>query len=194
MIDWYSTLPPAQQVFAGMAIGFGAILTLLLLASLAGGDTDADVDTELDGGSISVKGVLAFLAFFGLGGWIMLRAGSPLWLSSLVGAASGYAMMSAMAAMLIRLRKLDHDGNRRAAALLDQIGEVYLTVPASGQGSGRIQVRQGSRLVEVEAVTKGAAIPTGQRARIVEVVNAGRVIVEGIVRVGERARPGGYVQ
>ncbi len=194
MIDWYTSLPIAQQVFAGLALGFGAILTLLMFGSLAGADTDADVDTEFDSGGISIKGVLAFISFFGLGGWIMLRAGSPTWLAVVVGSGTGYAMMSLMALMLARLRRLDTDGGRRAENLLHQVGEVYLTVPASGQGVGRIQVRQGSRLVEVEAVTKGALIATGNRARVVEVLSPGRVLVEAIVRVGERSRPGGFVQ
>lgn len=196
MLDWYTTLSLAEQIFAGLAIGFGSILTLLLLASIAGADADfdIDVDTEIDGGSFTIKGILAFLTFLGLGGLTMLSFGSPVWLAAVVGLLTGYAMMSVVALLLLRLRKLDADGSRRSEELLNQIGDVYLTIPASGQGIGRIQVKQGSRLVEVEAITKGKLISSGERARVVDVLSPGRVLVEAIVRVGERDRSGGYVK
>lgn len=194
MLDWYFILPLAQQVFAGLAMGFGAILLLLLLSSLAGGDADAEVDLDVGGGAFTLKGILAFLTFFGLGGLIVLRSGMPVWLATLVGLGVGYAMMSTIALLLARLRGLDTDGGRRREQLVGQEGEVYLRVPASGQGAGRIQVRQGARLVEVEALTKGPTIPSGARARIVEVLGEGSVLVEAIVRVGERQRSHGYVE
>lgn len=185
MLSWYGTLPVSQQIFSGMAMGFGGILALMLIASLAGGDADVDADIDVGGGAgaFSAKGILAFLTFFGLGGWVMLRAGSPVWLASVVGLGAGYAVMSVLAVLLARLRGLDADGGRRGDLMLRQEGDVYLTVPSSGRGVGRVQVRQGARLVEVEAVTKGPSIPSGSRARVVEVLGPGRVRVEAVRRI-----------
>ena len=182
MFDWFSALPLAEQIFAAMALGFGSVLTVIMLLSLVGGDIDAevDLDAEVDG-AFSIKGILAFLTFLGFGAWIMLRAGSPVWLSTLVGIGTGYAMMSVLAYLITYLLRFDADGGRRAAALLAQEGEVYLSVPAGGAGVGRMQVRQGARLVEVEAVTDAdAVIPSGSRARVVEVLGPGKVRVEAV--------------
>lgn len=186
MLDWYTALPLAEQVFAAVALGFGTLLTLLMVGSVVGGDVDADIDTDLDGGSLSVKGILAFLTFFGFGAWIMLRADFPLWLSALVGLGVGYAMMSVLAYLLTRLLGFDADGGRRAEALLGQEGEVYLAVPGEHAGAGRLQVRQGSRLVEVQAVTAGEPLASGARARVVEVLGPGRVRVEPLAEQPSR--------
>ena len=178
MFDWYTALPLAEQLFAGVALGCGALLTVLMLASVVGGDVDVDADVDIDAGAFSLKGILAFLAFFGFGAWIMLRAGSPVWLSAAVGVGTGYAMMSVLAYVLSRLLGLDADGGRRAGNLLAQEGEVYLAIPAAGEGVGRLQVRQGGRLVEVKAEATDEPIASGRRARVVEVLAPGRVRVE----------------
>ena len=182
MIDWFTDLALSEQIFSAMAIGFGGLLTVIMLFSVLGADIDIDAEADIDigDGAFSVKGVLAFLAFFGLGAWIMARAGSPVWLSIVVGLIAGYAVMSLLTLMLAKLRGLDSSGNRIAQRLLLQEGEVYLTIPPSGQGAGRMQVRQGSRLVEVEALTLGASIPSGSRAKVVEVLGPARVLVEPI--------------
>ena len=190
MVDWFTALPFAEQLFAGMALGFGSLLTVLMLASVVGGDVDADADfgPDVDAGAFSLKGILAFLTFLGFGAWIMVRAGSPIWLSAVVGVGTGYAMMSVLAYVLSRLLGLDADGGRRAENLLAQEGEVYLAIPAAAGGVGRLQVRQGGRLVEVEAETAGEAIASGRRARVVEVLSPGRVRVEALdgLAAGER--------
>jgi len=194
MLDWYLLLPFSEQIFAGIALGFGSILFLLLLLSIFGGDIEPDTDFGADDGALTLKGILAFLTFFGFGAWALTRAGSPQWLAVLVGLGAGYAMMSTVALLLARLRRLDSDGGRRQEQLIGQEADVYLRIPPSGQGSGRIQVRQGTRLVEIEAFTKGPSIASGEQARVIEILEEGSVLVEAITRVGERLRTHGYVE
>ena len=178
MVDWWQALTVAQQVFAGMGLGFGAVLFGLLILSVVGADLDADVDGDLDvdaSGLFSVKGILSFLTFFGAGGFLSLQYGAPVWLAAIVAAGSGYAVMSTLIYMLGRLRGLDADHNRKPTALLGQEGRVYLTIPEGGVG--RIEVRQGGRLVEIEAETRGASLPTGADVEVLDVLSPGRVLV-----------------
>ena len=180
MIEWWQALSTAQQVFAGMGLGFGGILFALLTLSVIGADFDADVDADLDvdaSGLFSVKGILSFLAFFGVGGYIALDYAAPLWLAVLVALGTGYAVMSTVVYMLGRLRGLDADHNRKATALLGQEGRVYLTIPGAQAGTGRVEVRQGGRLVEIEAETEGETIATGAQIEVLDVLAPGRVLV-----------------
>lgn len=182
MIDWWQGLTAAEQVFAGMGLGFGAILFGLLGLSIVGADLDADVDGDFDGdidasGAFSVKGVLSFLTFFGAGGFLALTYGFPLWGAGVTALIFGYAVMSTLVWMLAKLRGLDADHNRRDEALLGQEGRVYLKIPAGGAGVGRVEVLQGGRLVEVEAETRGTAIATGAAVQVLDVLSPGRVLV-----------------
>ena len=182
MIEWWQALSTAQQVFAGMGLGFGGVLFTLLLVSIVGADLDADLDGDVDldadaSGLFSVKGILSFLAFFGAGGYVALDYGAPLWLAVLVALGAGYAVMSTVIYLLARLRGLDADHNRKASALLGQEGRVYLTIPGGKAGAGRVEVRQGGRLVEIEAETAGEAIATGADVEVLDVLGPGRVLV-----------------
>lgn len=180
MVDWWQALTVAQQVFAGMAIGFGGLLFGLLGLSIAGADFDGDVDFDGDldaSGLFSVKGILSFLAFFGAGGYLALEYRAPVWLAGLVALLAGYAVMSSVIYLLARLQGLDADHNRKVTQLLGQEGKVYLTIPGAGVGVGRIEVRQGGRIVEIEAETAGERIETGAGVEVLDVIGEGRVLV-----------------
>jgi len=184
MITWWEALPLTEQIFSGMAIGFGGMLALLLVASLLGGEADLDFETDIDidggggQGSFSVKTVLSFLTFFGFGGWTAYIFGAPMWLVIIVALVVGYACMSLLALLLVYLMRLGHDGGRDVQSVLQQRGEVYLLIPANRQGNGLLHVRMGPRLVELEAVTNGAEIPSGRLARVVQILGENRVLVE----------------
>lgn len=180
MVEWWQGLSTAEQVFAGMGGGFGALLFGLLTLSIAGADFDSDIelDTDLDApGLFSIKGILSFLAFFGAGGYVALQYQSPLWLACIVALLTGYAVMSSVVYLLGRLKGLDADHNRRATQLLGQAGRVYLQIPGEGVGVGRIEVRQGGRIVEIEAETSGATIESGADVEVLDVLDEGRVLV-----------------
>ncbi len=179
MVEWWQALSVAQQVFSGMAIGFGAILSVLLALSLVGGELDADLDVETE--SLTLKGLLTFLAFFGFGGFATVSSGGPLWLALVVGFGAGYVAVSLLTLVLAWVYGLGEEGNRPVHQALYAEGRVYLAIPAAGQGSGRISLPLGTRVVELEAVSQEAeGIPTGSAARVVEILGPGKVRVESV--------------
>ncbi len=189
MLDVWLALPWAEQIFSGMAVGFGSLLFGMLLLSLIGSGIglDAhlhgDVGLDADAGApdaFSAKAILTFLSFFGAGGWLMLQWGFPIWSALLVGLLFGYAVMTVLLWMLTRLQGFDANYSRVSSELEGELGSVYLTIPAARGGVGRIEVTQRGRRIEVEAESLGAAIPNGAPVRIVEVLSAGRVIVERV--------------
>ena len=60
---------------------------------------------------------------------------------------------------------------------IGQVGKVYLTIPADGQG--KIEVVIQKRLKVVEAMTKGDVnIPTGTQVKVLAVSGPGTLVVE----------------
>ena len=148
---------------------------------MIGSDLDLDADLpDADGQGFSLKAVLAFLTFFGFGGWITVSVGGAVWLAVIAGLVLGYTCMTLLAVLTGYIMRLGESGNRRVASVVGQTAEVYLLIPPSGQGVGRIHVRMDKRMVELEAVTKGAGLPSGSRVRVTEVIGDDRVVVEAV--------------
>ena len=52
---------------------------------------------------------------------------------------------------------------------LDEVGTVYMRIPANKQGTGKIQIKLQGSIKEIEAVTaESATIPTGTSIRVVD--------------------------
>jgi len=62
---------------------------------------------------------------------------------------------------------LSVSGNLDRSQAMGKSGDVYLVIPAKGEGSGVVNVQLGDALVEFDAVTEsGEPIPTGSKAPV----------------------------
>jgi hypothetical protein len=122
-------------------------------------------------GVISFRTVTAALAFFGLAGLAAQssEASSPMVL--LVAVGTGVAAMYAVYWLMQSLYKLQTEGNVRIQRSVGKHGNVYLRIPASRSGSGKIQFNLQNRTMEYLAVTAGPELPTGAKVVVVGVVN-----------------------
>jgi len=191
MNDWWNNLAQSEQVFWGIAL-IGSILFLIQFAmSLLGGEitTDADVDFELDDGNasfgadlniLSLRSILAFIAFFGWGGALMQQAGLPLWLSVIFGFTTGLLAMFTAAYMMLWFSKMSEVGNIDLQRVLFKIGEVYLTIPSNNKKGGIVHIHFGGSVREMPARTAGESIPTGAQIRVIRVLNDNELLVEPI--------------
>ena len=129
----------------------------------------------LDGLRIfTVRGIIAFFVVFGWVGILMQEMNAHLALTLTVATASGFAMMMALALLFRAVLKLRNDGNTDNRNAIGTSGKVYLTIPPSRSGAGKVDVMLQGRFVERNAVTDEAeAIPTG--AEIVVIGVSGQV-------------------
>ena len=185
MVAWWQSLSVISQIFACVAIPTSLVLliqTVLMLIGIGADALDgADADLDLDGDGVldqefldpdpsgldglrifTVRGIIAFAVVFGWVGLVMDTAGVALWLTIVVATAAGAAMMVLLAVMMRAVMRLRSDGTLDNRNALGVSGRVYLTVPASRTGEGKVNgLLQGS-YVERDAVTDEAAeIPTG---------------------------------
>ena len=171
------------QICAGLG---GGVLALQFLAQLFGGGDvdDFDVDgTDLDAGDtdfqwLSVRTVASFLAIFGLVGW---WGTEEVWGGAktlAVAFSSGFAVMLVVAYLLSLQRKLNSQGNVDPERVVGMVARVYLRVPASRDGVGKITVGVQGRTMEYTAQTAGSELATGAQVRVVRMISPNTFEVE----------------
>lgn len=192
MLDWYNNLPPTLRVYWGIAIFASVIFiiqTILSFIGIGDGDADAGVDVDTDATDatddagamhlLSFRNIVYFL--FGLG-W----AGVSLWntitspiLLAVVAILVGCLFVAIFLFIFRQMMKLQHNG---AFDINDAVGktvDVYLRIPASGQGLGKVQVSFNGSIQELDARTDAPTlIPSGSKVRVLEVENRSILLVE----------------
>ncbi len=161
-------------VFGGTLLVVMFILTLLGLghdadvdgvgADAAGADADVcDGECEVHEGGLgalsflSLKGLIAFITFYGLSG-ICFKMTT--WGGWFISVGCGLVMMFVTAAVIAFVCKLQHSGNIKPESLKGCSGSVYLSIPGAGKSGGRVTVSLPASTVEVDAVAD-EALATG---------------------------------
>lgn len=200
MMDWWNTLSIASQVFYCIAIPATLLLviqTVLLFLGIGddadgvNGDVATDVSDALpddipdtpDSDGIesdalgwdslklfTLRGIVAFFVTFGWMGIVMDSAGAALWATIPVSFVCGAAMMVLLALLFRWLMNLRSDGNLDNRNAIGSSGKVYLTVPPSRSGEGKVQIMLQGVYAERNAVTDDETpIPTGAEIVVVGV-------------------------
>ena len=134
---------------------------------------ETDIDSAdlagLDGLRIlTMRGIIAFLVVFGWVGAAMDSAGAKLWGTLPVATVCGFAMMVLLALLMRAVMKLRDNGNTDNRNAIGVSGKVYLTIPPSRSGAGKVHLMLQGSLVERDAVTDSSeAIPTGSEVVVV---------------------------
>ena len=193
MINWWNSLELISQIFALIAIPATLVLLIQTILMFIGIDSDSDASDislgdSIDGDGLDVeigdelsdiadmadlkiftlRGLVAFFVVFGWVGYVMNNGGAALWLTILVSAVCGFAMMTALAFMMRYVMKLRSDGNIDNKNAIGVSGRVYLTIPAERQGEGKINILVQGSYIERDAVTdEKEPIKTGSEIVVV---------------------------
>ena len=183
-----------QQIFALIAIPSTVLIviqTVLLLIGI-GADTDTDVDADLSDGIdipddglalFSIRGILSMLCITGWVAVALLETSLPEWLSIAIAIACGIATLVGIAYLMRAIHKLQSSGNIDIENCVGKIGEVYIPIPASGNGSGKVNVTVQEKFSEFTAITTaGDQLKTGTFVRVVAVSESGVLVVEPVAK------------
>ena len=192
MINWWNELDLIQQIFALIALPSTVLIiiqTVLLLIGIGGeSDTDVDVD-EVDGIDLpddglaifSVRGILSMLCITGWVAVALLETSLPAGVSIGIAIVCGIATLIGMAFLMRAINRLQSSGNIDIGNCIGKIGEVYIPVPAAGNGSGKVNLTVQEKFSEFTAITtSGNQLKTGSYVRVVAVNEAGVLVVEPI--------------
>ena len=102
---------------------------------------------------LSLRTVVAALAFFGLAGLAAQAAECTTFNTLLIAVAAGVGAMYAVYAMLRAMRSLRAEGTVRIQRAVGQQATVYLHIPAQQQGVGKVQINLQNRTMEYLATT-----------------------------------------
>jgi hypothetical protein len=145
-----------------------------------------DADHDAHGGSSATNWFLSVLtfrtvtgavAFFGLTGLFLTRAeaGEAMALGGAL--VAGVGALFAVSWAMRSLSRLNIDGTVSIRRAVGADGVVYLSIPGSNTGAGKVHVTVSGRLVEYKAVTAEKDLPTGAKVVVVAVVDSDTVEV-----------------
>ena len=127
----------------------------------------------------TLRGIVAFFVTFGWVGIVMDSAGAAIWASIPVAFLCGVGMMYLLAMLFRWLMNLRSDGNLDNRNALGTAGKVYLTIPASRTGEGKVQIMLQGVFVERNAVTDDESpIPTGAGVVVIGVSGQTDLVVK----------------
>jgi hypothetical protein len=195
-----------STVFLYSAVVGGTLMVLQFLLLLLGAGGDADlggdhaglgVDGGVDGGLdshvgghvvghdqgsflklFSLQTIVTFATFFGLTGLATEQLGwSPLSVAT-AAAIAGTGALWLVARTMHALHRLQSSGSLDLDNAVGQPGNVYLRIPAAGQGHGRVLLVVQGRKVECRAISRANEIPTGSPIHVIEHLDGDLLVVE----------------
>lgn len=131
----------------------------------------------------TLRGVVAM---FAVGGWLgiaMCDVGVPSALSVLIALTGGFAALLIAALVIAYSLKMQESGNISVKNAIAHNATVYIPIPASRAGTGKVTMILQERFVELEAITdEESQIPTGTQVQVMSVTSTGEVIVRPLIK------------
>jgi len=188
---WWDTLLIIQKVYWMIAIPFTLIFVLQLIFSFIAGDGGHDASGHADSAVDSdhgmpfqfftLKNMTAFFTIFGWSGISCINSGMGNGITILISVICGLIMMVIMASIFYLMSKLVETGNLDIKNAINKTGTVYIPIPASRIGQGKVQIKVQSSLCELDAVTDNAEnIKTGTLVVVTEVLDNNIVVVKKV--------------
>lgn len=168
------------QVFWVIAIIASVVFVIQFILTLLGMDhSDIDVDFDGDGtmdlgdglNLFSIKNLFGFLVGFGWAGVCLYDSITSDFVRILVAVFVGLLFVGMFVVIYKQTRKLDKSGNFDINDCLNKTANVYVRIPAGGEGKGKVQISINGSVHELDAITDEDPIPSGQSVKIVEVLD-----------------------
>jgi hypothetical protein len=187
--QWWGAQSPPHQVFWFIAIIFSVLFFIQFVLLLIGLESDSGDGVDHAGDSdqfehefsaLSIRSIIAFFTFFGWTGVLIMGNQLSVWMAVLLATLAGLAAMFIVAYLMYKFAQLEQSGTLNLYHALDQPGEVYLTIPARQSGFGKVTLMIDGRAREMDAMTTGDAIKTGEKIRVTEILNGNALMVEAM--------------
>ena len=179
---------PLMAVYFICAVFGGTLVVLQLLLMLFGFGGDADTESDFgdtaDHSSptdifkvLSLRTIIAGIAFFGIGGLAGLTGGTSKAFSFFIAVVSGLVAIYAVYYLYVSAARLKEDGSLSEQTLVGSSGSVYVRIPSQKTGTGKVLICQQGRTVEYEAITAREELKTSTPVTVVGVVSSTTVEV-----------------
>lgn len=185
---WWDALDPTLRLYWGVAIFASVVfiiqtfMSFIGIGDMDGGDVDldidmdgtADVDSLDDAGSmhlLSIRNIFYFLLGFGWTGISLWQTIPNRIVLTLVAILVGCAFVALFMVLFRQMMKLQHNGAFDINDAVGKVCDVYLRIPAEGQGLGKVQISFNGSVQELDARTDGEMLPSGSKVRVLRVID-----------------------
>lgn len=134
---------------------------------------------------LTLQTLVAFLAFFGIGGLASLEAEQPPPAAALIALLCGGGSMFLVGYATQKMRRLHSEGTIQIERATGACGRVYVEIPGEGAGAGKVMIRLQDRTVELCARTSGPTLVSGTNIQVCDVIDGKTV---NVVAAGDLAR------
>jgi hypothetical protein len=179
--SWWANKILFEQIFWICAIPATIVLIILLITTFIGGDIDAEIDNidaevDADAGAgfqfFTFKNLVGFFTIFG---WVGVGCAqgnvSPI-ATLIISSICGLLMMTAMASVFYFMSRLVEDGSMVITNAIGRMGQVYMRIPANGEGIGKVQINVQGSVRELDAIAaENEELATGTVVKVVEIID-----------------------
>ena len=165
MKEWFLNLQWFEHVYLWLGVAstlFLIVQIILMCVSSFGGDVDLDGDGEIDvdaDSGVSIFTTKSITAFFAVGSWTgllvcALASDKLQWLSIIIAIIAGLIAATAVVLLMRAIMKLQSNGILETEKLIGKRAVVYVTIPASRGGRGKITLDAQGKFMELDAMTE----------------------------------------
>jgi len=184
---WWTSLDLYLKILWCIAIPISTVFVVQMILTFMGmgdhgdfsSEADADADAQMPFQLFTFRNfVNFFLGFSWTGISFYDTIASKVWLTLLC-LIIGLLLVAIVMAIFYALSKATQSGNIDIRNAVDCTATVYFTIPASGKGSGKIQMSIQQAVREYDAVSElDEPIKTGSMVRVKSVLDAHTLLVE----------------
>lgn len=195
--EWFNQLDPILRMYWGIAI-FASIVVLMqtCLSFIGTGDVDTgdvdvdfDADTDADADSLdnvgamhllSIRNVFYFLLGFGWAGISLWNTIPNPFVLGFVAVLVGCLFVGIFLFIYRQMMKLQSNGAFDINDSVGKVCDVYLRIPAKGQGLGKVQISFNGSVQELDARSSGEQISSGAKVQVLRVIDKKVLEVEPV--------------
>lgn len=191
--SWWAGLDTAMKILWGITFAASLIFIVQTIMTFIGADADADfsadIDTSADGSDLSnidggsnlytFRNFVNFFLGFGWTSVLLYDSVRPRILLFIIAVIVGVALVAAVMWLFKWLAGMQQSGTIDIyKSAVGCNGSVYLTIPASRSGEGKVQISINGAVREYNAMTDGDSIKNGTTIKVVEVIDNHTLLVE----------------
>lgn len=204
---WWASLTLSMKILWGITLSSSLVFIIQSIMTFIGADAgdsglDADFDGSFDGNLdtdagaldhtsaadaasatgmnlLTFRNLINFLLGFGWSAILLKENITSVALLLTVSVLVGIGLVAAVMYMFKWLSGMQQSGNINLyKSAVGCQGKVYLTIPGHRDGQGKVQISINGAIREYDAMTEGDTLKTGLSINVVEVIDAGTVLVE----------------
>ncbi|MCU0322245.1 MAG: serine protease [Chitinophagaceae bacterium] len=187
IMEIFNQLAPMLKVFWIIAAISSLIFIIQSIMTFTGTDAgdgvSADFDGDLaDGDSpfqlFSFRNLINFLLGFSWAGISFYSTIENKTVLVIIAFLIGASFLVAFFFIIQQLQKLAEDNTFSIKNTLHKTGEVYLTIPAEKKGKGKVLISVNGAVHELNAVTNGNTLASGEIIRVINILDDNLLLVE----------------